>query len=260
MELQVSSLDFGYFTKNVLKNISFTARSGEVFGIVGPNGSGKTTLLKCLRMALVPKRGKIKLDGEDITKWDRTEIAKYFGVVPQNTNISFPFTVLEIVMMGRIPHLGRMQSEGKEDIEIVKRAMKLTAISDLYYRYASNLSGGEVQRVIIARALAQQPKILLLDEPTSNLDINHQFETMKLIRYLAKKENMIVVIISHDLNLSMRYCDNLLLLDGGKVFSAGRPEDVLTSENIRKVYGVEARIDYNTAIKSNQITLIDVVE
>ncbi|HOP08593.1 MAG TPA: heme ABC transporter ATP-binding protein [Candidatus Methanofastidiosa archaeon] len=260
MDLNVESLYFGYFKKNILKDVSFTAKSGEVMGIVGPNGSGKTTLLKCIRKALTPRQGSIMLDGEDIMEWDRTKIAKYFGVVPQNTNITFPFTVLEIVMMGRIPHLKRMQGEGEDDVYVAKKAMSLTAIEHLYYRYVNNLSGGEVQRVIIARALAQEPKILLLDEPTSNLDINHQFETMKLIRKLAKDEDMIVVIISHDLNLSMRYCDNLILLHDGEVFSSGRPVDVLTKENIRKVYGVEAQIDFNTAIDSNQITLIDIVE
>jgi len=260
MELKIRSLDFGYFKENILKEVSFTAKSGEVMGIVGPNGSGKTTLLKCIRKALVPRKGKIMIDGEDIMGWERSEIAKYFAVVPQNTNISFPFTVLEIVMMGRIPHLKRMQSESEKDIEVVKRAMRMTAIDRLYYRYVNNLSGGEVQRVVIARALAQEPKILLLDEPTSNLDINHQFETMKLIRDLARKEGMIVVIISHDLNLSMRYCDNLILLKEGKVFSSGSPESVLTKENIRNVYGVEAMIEYNAIIDSNQITLIDVVD
>jgi len=256
----VNDLDFGYFKRNVLNNISFSVRSGEVLGVIGPNGSGKTTLLRCLRMALKPKRGSVSLDGEDITSWERPKIARYFGVVPQHTNISFPFTVLEIVMMGRIPHLKRMQGEGEQDVSVVKRAMKLTSIENLYYRYANNLSGGEVQRVIIARALAQQPKILLLDEPTSNLDINHQFETMKLIRNLARKENMIVIIISHDLNLSLRYCDKLLLLKEGLVYSHGRPEDVLTVDNIKKVYGVEATVDFNTRIDSNQVTLIDVAD
>jgi len=260
MDLRVSSLSFGYFKKNVLKDVSFTARSGEVMGIVGPNGSGKTTLLKCIRKFLNPRKGKVMLNGENIMSWDRTRIAKFFGVVPQNTSITFPFTVLEIVMMGRIPHLRRMQSEGDEDLSVVKRAMRMTAIEHLYYRYVNNLSGGEMQRVVIARALAQEPKILLLDEPTSNLDINHQFETMKLIRKLAKDEDMIIIIISHDLNLSMRYCDNLILLDDGRVYSSGRPEDVLTQKNIRKVYGVDAQIDFNTSIGSNQVTLIDVVK
>jgi iron complex transport system ATP-binding protein len=259
MELKVESLDFGYFKKNVLEDVSFTAKSGEVMGIVGPNGSGKTTLLKCIRKALMPRKGRVMLDEENILDWDRTKIAKYFGVVPQNTNISFPFTVLEIIMMGRIPHLKRMESEGAEDVLVAKRAMEMTATGHLYYRYVNNLSGGEMQRVIIARALAQEPKILLLDEPTSNLDINHQFETMKLIKNLARKEDMMVIIISHDLNLSMRYCDNLILLQSGRVFSGGSPNDVLTKDNIRKVYGVEAQIDFNTAIKSNQITLLDVV-
>lgn len=259
MELRADGIEFAYGKKRILKGVSFSAQGGQVLGIIGPNGSGKTTLLRCIRMAQTPQTGAVSLDGENISDWKRSSIAKYIGVVPQSAGISFPFTVLDVVLMGRIPHLGRFQKEGDEDFAIAREAMRMTSVDHLYARMISNLSGGEAQRVIIARALAQQPKILLLDEPTSSLDINHQFEIMKLIQALAKKSNMVVIIISHDLNLSLRYCDRLLLLDDGKVHASGRPEDVLTNENIKKVYGVEAEISFNPSISSHQVTLLDVV-
>ncbi|MHC1598351.1 MAG: ABC transporter ATP-binding protein [Candidatus Methanofastidiosia archaeon] len=260
MELCISSLDFSYNSKKVLKNVSFGARSGEVLGVIGPNGSGKTTLLKCMRMAVRPQKGKILLDLEDVSKWRRQKIAQYFGVVPQSSSITFPFNVLDVVMMGRMPHLSRFQREKKSDVDVVHEAMHLTSIEHLYDRPISKLSGGEFQRVIIARALAQQPKILLLDEPTSQLDINHQFEIMKLIRELARKKDMMVIIISHNLNHSLRYCDSLLLLNDGCVHSCGDAEKVLTTKNIKEVYGVEAELNFNTKIDSYQVTLIDVVD
>ncbi|MHC1604789.1 MAG: heme ABC transporter ATP-binding protein [Candidatus Methanofastidiosia archaeon] len=256
MILTVRGIDFSYGKNKVLKNVSFTAESGQVLGIVGPNGSGKTTLLKCMRLVLPSKSGSISLGKTDISTWKRNDVAKYFGVVPQNSAINFPFSVFDIVLMGRIPHLSRFQSESENDLKVVREAMKLTSIEHLFSRSVSNLSGGESQRVIIARALAQQPKILLLDEPTSQLDINHQFEIMELVKDLAREQGMIVIVVSHNLNLSMRYCDKLLLLKEGEVFSLGDPEEVLTPENIEKVYGVEAEVDFHPKTRSYQITLI----
>ncbi|HHN81599.1 MAG TPA: ABC transporter ATP-binding protein [Methanomicrobia archaeon] len=260
MQLSVSSLNFSFPTKVVLRDVSFSAHSGEVFGIVGPNGSGKTTLLRCLRLVLSPQGGAITLDDEDVMTWDRSRIARVFGVVPQSTTLTFPFSVFDVVMMGRIPHLGRFQREGAHDISIVRESMKLTSIDHLFERPISQLSGGELQRVIIARALAQEPRVLLLDEPTSQLDINHQFEVMKLVRSFAIEHNMVVIIISHNLNLSLRYCDRLLLLKDGGVHSCGASDEVLTPDNIREVYGVEAQLDYNKRIGAHQLTLIDAIE
>lgn len=259
MELRVSSLSFSYPSKEVLNDISFSAAGGEVLGIIGPNGSGKTTLLRCLRMALVPQRGDITLNGKSVTAWSRGKIARFFGVVPQSPSISFPFSVLDVVMMGRTPHLRRFQQEGQRDYEIAREAMRLTSVEALYGRPVSELSGGEVQRVVIARALAQQPHVLLLDEPTSQLDINHQMEVMHLVRSLARKKGIIVIIISHDLNLSMRYCDKLLLLSEGRVYEHGPPETVVTEASLEKVYGVAATVAYNAAIRSHQVTILDVI-
>ena len=257
MELDVQGLSFSYPNKEVLRDVAFTAQSGEVLGIIGPNGSGKTTLLKCLRLALRPQQGTIKLNGKSIMGWSRAKLARFFAVVPQSPVISFPFSVLDIVMMGRTPHMSRFQREGRKDFDIVREALHLTSVDQLYDRPVSELSGGEMQRVIISRALAQQPHILLLDEPTSQLDINHQIEVMKLVQDLARKRGIIVILISHDLNLSMRYCDKLLLLSEGEVFEHGAPADVLTPDSIRKVYGVEAQVGYNTAIEAHDVTIID---
>ena len=259
MELTVSSLTFSYPQKEVLTGIDFTAQSGEVLGVIGPNGSGKTTLLKCLRLALRPQDGTIKLNHKSIMEWSRSKLARFFAVVPQSPVISFPFSVLDIVMMGRTPHMTRFQREGRNDFDIVREAMRLTSVDHLYDRPVSELSGGETQRVIISRALAQQPHILLLDEPTSQLDINHQIEVMKLVQDLAKSKGILIILISHDLNLSMRYCDKLLLLNDGEVYAHGTPTEVLTPEAIRKVYGVEAQVSYNTAIGSHNVTIIDSV-
>jgi len=257
VELDVQGLSFSYPNKEVLRDVAFTAQSGEVLGIIGPNGSGKTTLLKCLRLALRPQEGTIKLNGKSIMGWSRAKLARFFAVVPQSPVISFPFSVLDIVMMGRTPHMSRFQREGRKDFDIVREALHLTSVDQLYDRPVSELSGGEMQRVIISRALAQQPHILLLDEPTSQLDINHQIEVMKLVQDLARKRGIIVILISHDLNLSMRYCDKLLLLSEGAVFEHGAPADVLTPDSIRKVYGVEAQVGYNTAIEAHDVTIID---
>ncbi len=255
----MSSLTFSYPQKDVLRTVDFSAYGGEVLGVIGPNGSGKTTLLKCLRLALRPQEGVIRLNGKSIMGWSRSKLARFFAVVPQSPLISLPFSVLDIVMMGRTPHMTRFQREAHSDFDIVREALRLTSVEHLYDRPVSELSGGETQRVIISRALAQQPHILLLDEPTSQLDINHQIEVMKLVQDLAKKKGILVILISHDLNLSMRYCDKLLLLQEGEVYAYGTPPEVLTSESIRKVYGVEARVAYNTAIGSHDVTIIDSV-
>jgi iron complex transport system ATP-binding protein len=258
------TLELRNITKRVegethIDGVSLTLDRGSLNVLLGPTLAGKTTLLRCLSMALVPQRGPITLNGKSVTAWSRGKIARFFGVVPQSPSISFPFSVLDVVMMGRTPHLRRFQQEGQSDYEIAREAMRLTSVEALYGRPVSELSGGEVQRVVIARALAQQPHVLLLDEPTSQLDINHQMEVMHLVRTLARKKGIIVIIISHDLNLSMRYCDKLLLLSEGRVYEHGPPEAVVTEASLEKVYGVAATVAYNAAIRSHQVTILDVI-
>ncbi len=245
MKLKIRGVEFSYGSRKVLENITFEVSEGEILGILGPNGSGKTTLLRCINRVLEAKKGSILIDGTDIRKLSRKEIAKNIGVVPQDSAIHFPFTVFDIVLMGRTPHLGRLEQEGSEDIETAKKAMEITNTKHLADRLIDEISGGEKQRVIIARALAQEPKILLLDEPTLHLDINHQLEILELLRKLAIKNRLTIVLVSHDLNLASRYCHRMILLKTGKIHSAGKPQDVLTKDNIRDVFKIDVKIDYN---------------
>jgi len=259
MRLQVRGVEFSYDSSPVLKEVTFQAVEGEIIGILGPNGSGKTTLLKCVNRALSPDKGAVLVEDKDLASLTRKEIACEIGLVPQNSVITFPFTALDIVMMGRHPSLDRFARESKEDIEIVKKAMESTNVLSLAQRPMNQLSGGEKQRVIIARALAQKPRIMLLDEPTLHLDVNHQMEIMELVRELVKKESLTVIMVSHDLNLAARYCDKLILLDEGKVLSAGSVPDVLTSDNVEKVFKVKSFVAFDARINSYGVTILGCV-
>jgi len=256
MRLSVQGVEFGYKSVPVLEDVGFSAEVGEVVGVLGPNGSGKTTLLKCMNKTLKPRAGSVLIDDRDISVLPRREIAKEMGVVPQNSGVNFPFTALEIVMMGRGPNLRRFEMEGDEDIKIVKRAMMATDVIELAARPMTELSGGERQRVIIARALAQTPKILLLDEPTLHLDVNHQLEILDMVRHLAKKDNLTVVMVSHDLNMAARFCDKMLLLHEGKVIAAGTIPDVLTGENMEKVFKIKAVAAYDERVGAYGVTIL----
>jgi iron complex transport system ATP-binding protein len=210
-----------------------------MLGLIGPNGSGKSTVIKALSRVIPPHSGKILIDGRDIAGIHRAELARLVGVVPQMPLLPRTFTAFEIVLMGRNPHLGLFQTEGVRDMTIVWEAMGRTNTQKLSLRQVGELSGGEIQRLVIARALAQQPKAILLDEPTSNLDINHQVEVLDLIKDLCRVENQTVVITLHDLNLAAQYCDRLLLLKHGELHVVGTPAEVITAKNIEEVYGAE---------------------
>jgi len=256
MLLKVKGVIFSYDDVRVIDDITFEATEGEVIGIVGPNGSGKTTLLKCINRNLKPKGGTVFINGHDISKMEQREVAKRIGVVPQNSSASFPFNVLDVILMGRNPHLGRFAKEGRGDIKAAEKAMELTGTCHLAERHIDELSGGERQRVIIARALAQQPDVLLLDEPTLHLDVNHQLELLKLIRELTIKRRLTTLLVSHDLNLAARFCDRLMLLKSGKVFATGSVESVLTPHNIREVYSVEAEVRRHSGTGSWNVVLL----
>ncbi len=236
MPLKIDNIDCYYGSIKVLESIDLLADSGDFIGVIGPNGSGKSTLLRSVSRILRPKVGTVLLNHTDIYALSSKEIAKRLAVVSQDNVINFAFTALEIVLMGRTPHQGRFEFEGERDMSIARKAMELTNTWYLSERPITELSGGEKQRVIIARALAQEPRILLLDEPTTHLDINHQIEIMDIIKRLTRTEGLIAISVFHDLNLASRYCDILALLDHGKVVSIGPPETVLTAENIKKVY------------------------
>ncbi len=246
--LDIESISFNYGTAKVLEDITFKADRGECIGIIGPNGSGKSTLLKTLSKVLRPSSGKVILSGKELEQYSPKELATHMAVVPQDTNIDFDFTCLDVVLMGRNPHMGRFQLEGKKDHDIAREAMMLTSTWHLRKRPFSEVSGGERQRIIIARALAQEPAVLLLDEPVSHLDINHQIEILDLVERLKAQRGLVIIVVLHDLNLAARYCDRLMLLYGNKILATGRPEEVLTRENI----GLAFRA--NVAIRKHPLT------
>jgi iron complex transport system ATP-binding protein len=238
--LTVDGVECRYGSIKILEDVSLTVKASDFVGILGPNGSGKTTLLKSISRTLKPHKGTILLDKSDIYSLKSIDLAKQLAVVPQDTTIGFSFTAMDVVLMGRNPHLARFQMETANDMDIARKAMMRTNIWHLAERPVNELSGGEKQRVIIARALAQEPKILLLDEPLTHLDIINQLEIMDLVKELCVKEGLIVLAVIHDLNLAARYCTSALLLNKGRVFSAGTLETVLTSENIKGVFRVDA--------------------
>jgi len=254
--VEINAIKYRYSRDWVLDGLNFAVEQGEIAGIIGPNGSGKTTILKLLSKVLNQESGNIRLMGRDIASMKQKEMAQVVAVVPQGTSITFPFTVREIVLMGRSPHLGLMQMEQKSDMRIADNAMALTDTLEFADRTIDELSGGERQRVIIARALAQEPKIMLLDEPTSYLDINHQIEIFDLIKRLNGEQDLTVVIVSHDLNMAAEYCDRLILLKNGEVYKDGSPKEVITEAYIREVYGANVLVSENTITGAPQITPI----
>ncbi|HGJ64787.1 TPA: ABC transporter ATP-binding protein, partial [bacterium] len=229
----------------VLNGFNISVNHGEIIGIIGPNGSGKTTALKLLSKVLKPTYGTVKLMGKDISDMKQRDIAKIIAVVPQGEVTAFPFTTREIVLMGRSPHLGFWNMENENDLRIADNAMALTDTLELADRNIDELSGGERQRVIIARALSQEPKIMLLDEPTSFLDINHQVEIFDLIKRLNSERDLTVIIVSHDLNMASEYCNRLILMKNGKPYIDGNPKEVITESNMKDVYEVNAVISDN---------------
>ena len=214
--ISISKASFRYAEEWVLRDITFSVKRGELLGLIGPNGSGKTTLLKSLNRTLPLERGDIFVDGANIKGIKRRELAKIVGLVPQETSMVFTFTVLEVVLMGRAPYLGRLGFESENDYAKAIRAMEMTDILSLSKRGMNALSGGEKQRVLIARAIAQEPDIMLLDEPTSFLDIKHQVEIYDLIKRLNSIKKLTVIVVSHDINLASQYCDRMLLLNKGR--------------------------------------------
>lgn len=239
-QLEVRDLHYDYDKKVVLDGVSFTVNEGEIIGILGPNGCGKTTTLKNLNKNLSPSGGCILLDGEDLQEMVKKDIAKKIAVVPQTNEINFAFTVREIVAMGRIPFQAMLGGESRDDQAIIDDAIEQTGLSELADRHINTMSGGERQRVIIARAIAQTPKIILMDEPTLHLDINMQFEVLDLIKELSEKNHLTVVIVSHDLPMVARYCDRMILLHDHKVYAAGTTDEVLTADNMRVVFNIDA--------------------
>lgn len=235
----INNMSAGYGDVSVLHDVTIELGSSEFAAVIGPNGSGKTTLLRAMSRIPMTRSGDILLDNKDIYSVAAREFATRVAVVPQDTLVAFDFTVLEIVLMGRSPRLGRFAIEGARDTEIALEALTRTGTAHLKNRQINALSGGERQRVLVARALAQEPDVLLLDEPTSHLDISFQFEIMDLVKSLNRERGMTVLAVLHDLNLASQYCDRLIMIGQGRVQADGSPDDVITADNIRRVYGAE---------------------
>jgi iron complex transport system ATP-binding protein len=241
-QLMVNGVECCYGSRIVLEDVDLRVDPGEMVGILGPNGAGKTTLLRTISKALKPSLGVVLLDGRDIYAIGDREIAREIAVVPQTSATVPNFTALEVVLMGRNPFLKRLELEGEKDMGIARQAMELTGTWHLADRLVSELSGGERQKITIARAITQEPKVLLLDEPTLHLDIASQIEIMDLVKGLCSQKGLTALSVFHDFNLAARYCNKIMLVGGGKIAAAGRPQDVLTASNISKIYGVEVSV------------------
>lgn len=238
--IDIAGLDVKYGAKKVLDAVTFNADKGCFVGIIGPNGSGKTTLLKTISRVLEPSAGIITLDNIPLGRMASRELARSLAVVPQETGTGFDFSVKDVVLMGRYPYIGRFSKETAEDDRICCRAMELTGITHLADRPITEISGGEVQRTIIARALAQQPRHLLLDEATSHLDISHQVEILTTIKELSR--DIAVIGVFHDLNLAAYFCDRILAIQSGKIVTAGPPAEILTPGMLRAVFDLDASV------------------
>ena len=240
--LAINNLNFSYDQKSILSDINLNIDSGSFTGIIGPNGSGKTTLAKLISKLLKADKNTVAINDMDINDIKISELAKFMAMVPQASSVNYDLTVYEVVLMGRTPHLKRFQRESDEDFKIVKEVMEETDTWIFRDRLIHQLSGGERQRVIIARTLAQEPKILILDEPVTYLDIHHQLQIMSLIKKLSTTRKMTIIMILHDLNYALTYCDHVVLLSDGKVFKHGHPGDVVTIEHIKSVYDIDVSI------------------
>jgi cobalamin transport system ATP-binding protein len=238
--LTAQDLSFAYDSRQVLKGASLAVEAGEFVGLIGANGSGKTTLL-CALLGLLKASGEARLCGDLLWTLDRQEIARRATMVYQDTRVDFAFTSRDIVAMGRTPYLGRFKPEGAADKKAIARAMRETGTTELAERPITKLSGGERQRVHLARALAQETRVILLDEPTANLDLAHQFEALELVRRFTRAGGAALAAI-HDLTLASRFCDRLLLLSGGEIVAAGAPVEVITESNLEKHFELRARV------------------
>jgi len=237
VKLETQGITLTYGDKRVVEDVTLRVMPGEIVGIVGPNGSGKSTIIKALSRIIAPHSGRVLINDRDISRISRKELSLLVGVVPQNPILPSIFTAFDIVLMGRNPHLGLFQYEGPRDIEITWQAMKQTSTQGLAERRIGELSGGEIQSVVIARALAQETQAILLDEPTANLDISRQIEILDLIKGLCQENKLAVVMALHDLNLAVHYCDRLLLINNGRIHAEGAPAEVINTQNLEEVYG-----------------------
>ncbi len=240
MQIKINNIEFSYSSIPVLNDISLDIEGPGFISILGPNGVGKSTLIHCINKILQPTSGTVFLDGKDVKDISIKELAKEIGYVPYSANDTFPLTVVDTVMMGRHPH-SRWNTLDR-DLDIVYDTLKMLGISHLAMRQFNELSAGQHQKVMLARGLVQEPDILLLDEPTSNLDVRHQLDVTKMLKRLSDEKKILVIMISHDINIAAKFADSVILMYQGKVFDVGTPEEVITEGNLRSVYGVSSEI------------------
>lgn len=245
--INVENLNFSYGGEEVLKGISLSFKRGSFYSIIGPNGSGKSTFIKNISRIISPEQKSVFIDNEDITSFNNKTLAKLMALIPQNTSIDYEFTVSDIVMMGRSPYKGRFQDFNKEDEKIAEKYMKLTNIWEIKDKLITELSGGEAQRVIAARALCQETDIILLDEPTSHLDLQYQIEFLNIFKGL--KRDKVIIAVLHDLNMASIFSDEIILIDKGRVKALGKPWEVINRENIKEVYNISVEVLENPISK-----------
>ena len=240
--LKATGIHFSYGQRVILHEMSLEVGFGDVVGLVGPNGSGKTTFLRIVGGSLSPQKGTVYVDGKELPSLRPKDRARLVATVQQTPAVPTGFTALEVVMMGRNPHLGLLQWEGPKDMEACGRAMELTETSEFAHRLVTSLSGGELQRVFIARALAQETSVLILDEPTAHLDISYQTSVLDMIEKIRRQTNITVLVAMHDLTLAAQYCNRIAALYQGNVFAVGEPSEVLTVEVVSEVFGAPVSV------------------
>jgi len=253
MPFRLEEITFYYSDKKVIDNFSLAFAPGKFYGIIGPNGCGKTTLLDLILKHLKPKSGNILYKGKTLSSYSRKDLSKEIALVPQNFYINFPFTVKEIVMMGRYPHISRFAAPSAEDIGIVHDIMEKTGISEFAERFITELSGGERQRVVFTRALVQHTPVLILDEATSNLDINYSISLLNIAFQRVQTEGLTVIAVLQDINLAAVYCDYLIFMSNGCIATHGASGEVLNPDTMRSVFNVDAKVYFETYSNSLQV-------